>query len=184
MADILPSLKRRSGPGSKIQRKLSSFSTSADFGVANWGDSFESVLQNETKTSLTPLDSSTYLIYDAPMLGLTNVRLIYFFNNNKLHKGAYVFYDLAAKTNDYFHRFQTINDMVSKKNGTANDDLTLYQDNGNELSQSDALMQNKLLRQTIWSSQQTRIEHQLTEDDGEISHQLIYHSNNVQDSPF
>jgi hypothetical protein len=156
----------------------------ADFGVANWGDSFNTVLNSETRIGLTPKTSRHYLIYDAPTMGLSAVRLIYFFENNRLARGAFVFYDPVTKTSQYFSRYEMINESVSKKYGNAQQNDTVYQDNGNDLTMSEALEQNKIMRQSVWQTQTTKIVHQLADDDGEVSHQLVYHSMNVEESAF
>ena len=147
-----------------------------DFGVAVWGQSRDWIQQNETNLDLTPKNNTDYLVYRTNIAGIQNVRLVYWFQDDLLEKGGFLFTDVRTDAIAAVKQFDKIAQTITGIYGNPIENNLLWQDgyankNG---SKPIALFNDALIMQTVWQTPTTIIRQQLANKEGQFMHQLIY----------
>ena len=147
-----------------------SISLFAQFRDSKWGQSIQEVKRSETAELIG--ENSEGLVYNGT-LGSINVRILYYFQDDKLVLGGYE--NLTTYfTGDYYVRdFNKWNDSLVKKYGQPKLDNT-YIDSDYKDEPGAALLLGKAGYNNQWLVENTLIDHSLTHADFEFSHLLYY----------
>lgn len=156
---------------------LSSFATATDFGVAKWGDKRDAIASTEERSNYTPENQMDYLIYGLEVLGIPNARLVYQFRDQSLSQGSFIFKETYSEASAYIRNFDDLTTLISKKYGIPSRNGPIWLENVDPSQNPDpgnGLMADKLYFQAVWNTDRTVIEHQLSNNDGKIFHQITY----------
>ena len=156
---------------------LSPWALANDFGIAMWGDTREQILGDEDRTNLTPIGRDQYLVYKTEVIGIPEVRLVYYFQQNLLSRGAFIFRYRHPNPADHIKDFDQINNIVSKKYGEPVRSGEIWRDPSKAEGIYDPIVQmtqDNLMYQAVWQTDRMVIEHQLGVTGGKIHHQMVY----------
>lgn len=152
--------------------------TAADFGVAQWGDSLGEVRDRETLPNLTPLSASDYLIYEVTLPGIHRVRLVYEFENGRLHQGRFLFWPVdGAPASAWINQFDQVQSLLSQQYQQPDQRQTLSPEGISPPSPAhwaQALEADQLILKNLWQLEGTHIVQQLAWRDQSPHHQAIY----------
>ncbi|WP_428240881.1 hypothetical protein [Gynuella sp.] len=155
---------------------MSGIAWAQDFGVAVWGQSRQWIMENETNLDLTPPDEENYLVYQANISGIQNVRLVYWFSDGLLIKGGFLFTNVRTDAIAAVNQFDKIAKTITGIYGQPDESNQLWQEDYPNKNGSIpiALFDDGLILQTVWHTSTTIIRQQLANKEGKFMHQLIY----------
>lgn len=149
-----------------------------EFGVADWGDMRESVLNREERTNRTPLGTSDYLIFEADLPGVHWTRIVYQFGDGQLQQGRFLFQTAdSAPTQAWIHQFEQVKALISQQYGAPRSEHHLTPTGSGELPPGQwatALEADRLILKTTWVTEHTEIVQQLAWNGSTPHHQVIY----------
>ncbi|GGX74067.1 hypothetical protein [Saccharospirillum salsuginis] len=149
-----------------------------DFGVADWGDSRQSVRDTEERTNRTPLGVGDYLIYEAELASIHRTRLVYQFEQDQLVRGRFLFQPPDnAPVQIWVEQFDQVRNLISQQYGEPRSTQQLRPTGETNLAPGDrasALAADRLILKTRWVSNGTEIIQQLAWNQSQPHHQVIY----------
>lgn len=158
----------------------------AGFGVADWGDSRQSVRDREERTNRTPLGVTNYLIFEADLPSVHQTRLVYQFEQGRLSQGRFLFEPpVNAPTQAWVEQFDQVRDLISQQYGEPLSEQQLRPTGETDLAPSDrapALAADRLILKTRWVSEDTEIIQQLAWNGSGPHHQVIYRPLNADNN--
>lgn len=147
-----------------------------NFRDTEWGMSAEKVKQSEDGDPA--LENEESIGYFGSVASL-DVIIAYYFVENKLYKGAYIFNEDHTNKNLYLEDYLEIKEILTEKYGEPlrsevewNDDL--YKDDVSEYGLAVSIGHLKMF--SIWSLDDIVIEHRIEGDNYEIRHNVVYTS--------
>lgn len=149
--------------------------SAADFGVADWGATEFDVLNVEERVNRTPSLSENYLIYETTVGPLEDVSLVYWFNQDKLVKGYFLFNDQRFIFSDYVNDYHTIQKAIEAKYGPPDVDEQRWSSSPMEKPDwGNAIAADQLVLFSQWKTNKSLITLQLANNQGNFHHQLVY----------
>ena len=148
------------------------------FGVADWGDSRQSVREREERTNRTPLGVGDYLIYEANLATIHQTRLVYQFEQDQLVRGRFLFQPPdTAPVQTWVDQFDQVQSLISRQYGEPRSTQQIRPTGETNLAPGDrasALEADRLILKTRWVSGGTEIIQQLAWKQSRPHHQVIY----------
>jgi len=149
-----------------------------DFGVADWGDSLQSVRNREVRTNRTPLGVGDYLIFEANLASIHRTRLVYQFEQDQLAQGRFLFQPPDnAPVQTWIEQFDQVRNLISQQYGEPRSTQQLRPTGETDMAPEDrasALAADRLILKTRWVSDGTEIIQQLAWKQSQPHHQVIY----------
>lgn len=156
------------------------------FGVADWGDSRQSVLNREERTNRTPLGVTDYLIFEANLPSVSKTRMVYQFEQGELVRGRFLFEPPEnAPTQAWVDQFDQVKTLISQQYGSPRSEHQLRPTGSTDLAPGDrapALEADRLILKTRWVDNGTEIVQQLAWNEDRPHHQVIYRPMGSTDS--
>ena len=158
---------------------LFSFSQ-GDFRKMNWGESYANLKEKypDIDFDKDKFDDKDVYTHD-DIVGLVEANVQYYFHNDKLIVGQYVFraYDIFRSEKDHLEDFYTISKILNRKYEMIREDKWVdpndyWKDKPGELDY--ALSQD--LVEVEEKSEDGLIQHYVQKEDGQITHRLTYFS--------
>jgi hypothetical protein len=152
-----------------------------DFRKTNWGCTKSQV--KSTESLETFLDKDEILGYSTSVANL-ECTLGFYFKNNSLYKGAYIFSEEHSNKNDYLMDYFSLKQLLKEKYGEPQIDEIIWK---NKLYQDDkenyglAISIGHLELYCNWETEDTLIQLSINGDNYEISLQTIYKSKKLSD---
>ena len=152
-----------------------------DFRKTNWNFTKNQVKAAETSESI--MDESNILGYLTTVAGL-DCTLGYYFADNSLYKGAYIFSEEHSNKNDYLNDFAKLKVLLKEKYGEPQTDEvnwknSLYQDDKEDYGLAISIGHLELY--SIWETEKTSIQLIIDGDNYEINLRAIYSSKNLSE---
>lgn len=154
---------------------LISFSLhAADFRGSDWGDSKESVKEEES--GALALEEDDTLAYEGSISGI-DVYIYYTFNDGRLVQGAYANRESHMNNNEYIDEYKQLKKLLEKKYGEPGDDDVVWR---NELYKDDpsgwgtAVSIGHLIYRAEWNTDRSEIITALRGDNFNVTHGVIY----------
>ena len=160
---------------------MTSLFADPDFRKINWGMPKDEVKKIET--AKLQKESDKQLIYSTEVAGFKTT-LIYLFYGDKLTRAAYIFMAEHSNNSLFIDDFKKTDDLLTKKYGTPTQKKLDWRNELYKDSPSDwgtAVAAGQLVYYSYWGGKKTYIEHDLDGDNFEISHRLLYISQDLKD---
>ena len=153
-----------------------------DFRKTKWGVSIEKVKSAETGTLIPELNDPNMLGFTGTVGGLETL-IGYYFVNNKLWKGAYIFSETHSNRNLFIEDYGTIkNNLIEKYGEPIIDNINwsnyLYSDDPSQFGFAISL--GHLSLNCSWEIGDTKIQMVLNGDNYKITHILGYHNETLK----
>lgn len=173
MCDVAVTLSYHSKAKNQIKENEND---SPGFRKAHWGMSYEDVKKLEESTPI--LDKENTLAFKGE-LGNFNVFIAYYFISGKLTRGAYLINEKHSNRTMHISDYTKLNKLLTAKYGLPDEEdriwrRDLYKDNIQRWGI--AIARGDLVYYTIWKNENTEITHELSGDNFEITHKILYKS--------
>ena len=152
-----------------------------DFRKASWGDSWQKVKISEAEVQWSEKEKAndgTYYYYFTTKVDGLDALAGYYFIDDKLVKGCYMFFNEHTNKNDYIEDYNQIVKIIEGKYGKVKVNKawrnSLYKDNPEDWGFAISLGHYLLLYTK--EAERSKIDHQLFGENYKISHYLQYKS--------
>ena len=153
-----------------------------DFRKTNWGASIEKVQSSETSEAIPDINSSEMLGFTGSVGGIKTL-IGYYFINNKLWKGAYIFSETHSNRNGFIIDYESIKTILTEKYGEPKEENVLWL---NDLYKDDysqfgfAVSLGHLTYYCSWQVGETNINMILSGENYKINHRLDYENESLK----
>jgi hypothetical protein len=171
----------------------------SDFRKAVWGMTQSQVRATEPvgPSAVDQSNGSVILRYDSLRLGPLDCRVIYIFSKDRLVRAKYLFDAQHSDLNDFIRDFKSIEPLLLEKHGKPSTERAIWEDDSTQLEPKSYLDQDRASPASIlpsdpnvglaislghlrlyaqWNAARATVVHALSGRDGQITHQVEYHS--------